>query len=193
MKRKRLSPEARREQLLDVAKDSILESGVQQFSLKKLATDAMVSEQLVFHYFSSRTDLLQQLLKRDYVTLVSALNEAQEKAETLEEMLYVYACSNYDLLAEEQLVNILAADPEIATVIADLRIQDTRLREKYIVDRISESLGITRRRAAMIATMGSAASLAAAQFANNSKVSREDAVDIVTRFVAAGFESQRKK
>ena len=65
-KRIRLSPEVRRNQILDAAKQAIANEGLQAFSLKQLVADAGISEPLLFHYFSSRVNLLQQLLIRDY-------------------------------------------------------------------------------------------------------------------------------
>ena len=61
-----MSPKARRDQILDVAKQYIRRQGLHLFSLKQLAVKASVSEPLLFHYFTSRTELLQQLLKREF-------------------------------------------------------------------------------------------------------------------------------
>lgn len=190
MKRIRLSPEARTEQLLEAAKDLILREGLQQFSLKKLAVEASVSEPLLFHYFSSRTDLLQQLLERDYLQVVESLNTALEGASSLQEILCIYACSNYDLLAEESLIDILLTDPDVASVIDDQLRRDKKREEKFLVDTISRELGIRRKHAAMVALMGSAASIAGARFAHRVGIDRKDALKIVSGFVAAAMDSQ---
>lgn len=192
-KRHRLPPEARREQLLDAAKVSILRDGLQQFSLRKLAVEASVSEPLLFHYFGSRTDLLRQLLERDYKQFTETLNSALDGAESLQEILYIYVCSNYDQLPEESLVDILLTDPELASAIEEQRTLNIKTREKLLVDRISGELGITRKMASMLALMGSAASIAAAKYAHRSGIGREQAVASATQFIAAGFESQRNE
>jgi len=170
-----------------------LRDGLQQFALKKLAVEANVSEPLLFHYFSSRTDLLQQLLERDYKQFIEALNAALDGAKSLQEILYIYACSNYDLLPEESLIDILLTDPDLAKAIEEQRSRNIKTRERFLVDTISSELGITRKLASMLALMGSAASIAAAKYAHRAGIDRERAVATVTQFVAAGFESQRGK
>ncbi len=193
MKRTRLSPAARKEQLLDVAKDCILETGLQQFSLKKLAIEACVSEPLLFHYFSSRVDLLQQLLHRDFTRTIKALNKALDSANDLDDILRIYASHNYDRQGEERIIDILLSDPEIASIVAEGRIKNAEERGKILIGIISKTLGIKRQKAMMIARMGSAASIAAAQFATTTNIGRDEVIKTVIEFVNQGFESQRNK
>ena len=189
-KRTRLSPEARREQILDSAKNSILKDGLQQLSLKKLAIEAGVSEPLLFHYFSSRLELLQELLTRDFTRSINSLNESLDGAESLAEILRIYVTKNYDQCDEESVVDILRAESDIASAIEEQRAQNARHRQGLLITTISETLGIRRKKAAMIALMASAASMSAAKFAHESNISREEAIQTVIEFVTAGFESQ---
>ena len=53
-KRTRMSPEARREQLLDTARGLIVTEGLQPFTMEALARAASVSSPLVYKYFESR-------------------------------------------------------------------------------------------------------------------------------------------
>ena len=73
--RTRLSPEARKNQLLDVSKAMILELGLQGFSMEALARSAGVSSPLVYTYFDSRLDALPCLLAREYKDYIAQLNE----------------------------------------------------------------------------------------------------------------------
>lgn len=192
MKRTRLSPEARKAQLLDTAKSCILEAGLQQFSLKKLAVEAGVSEPLLFHYFSCRLDLLQQLLDREFTRTINELNRELDTTKDLNDILRVYANHNYDRQAEEAIIDVLLSDPEVARIIEVRRTKNAEVRGKILVDNISKALGITRQKAAMIARMGSAASIAASHYATSSNMSRDEAIQTVIEFVSQGFESQRK-
>ena len=56
--RTRLSPAARTDQLLNVAKKMIVSDGLQSFRMESLARMAEVSSPLVYNYFSSRQALL---------------------------------------------------------------------------------------------------------------------------------------
>jgi AcrR family transcriptional regulator len=193
MKRTRLSPEARREQLLDVAKQCIFRDGLQQFSLKRLAAEAEVSEPLLFHYFSSRVDLLQQLLSRDFNRSLDTLNASLDETNTLQEVISVYVKSNYIRFAEDSVIDTLLNEPEVAAVVERRRSSNAQQREKALVDIVAKELGIRRKKAAMIALMASKASMEAASFALSNKVSEEEAIKTATEFIAQGFESQRSQ
>ena len=190
LKRTRLSPEARRDQILDEAKKAISKDGVQQFSLKKLAVQAGVSEPLLFHYFSSRIELLQQLLQRDYTQSINSLKQSLDGAESIDEILRIYITRNYDQFDQEKVINLLLAESEIVNAVQGQRQENIRHNERFLVEKISGSLGIPRKKAAMIALMASEASLAGARFAHETNIGREQAIETVMEFVKAGFESQ---
>jgi AcrR family transcriptional regulator len=190
-KRTRLSPEARRDQILDAAKQLIVRHGLEAFSIKKLAIEAKVSEPLLFHYFSSRTVMLQQLLARDFARLVASLNASLDGADTIDEVLRVYVAMNYDQYLAESVINLLLGEPDIAAVIEDEVSQNREIREKMLVSTISTSLDVSKKKAAMLALMASSASISAARFAHKYNVEREEAIQAAIKFVRAGFEAHR--
>ena len=60
--RRRLSPEDRRNQILDCARQVILEHGLSTLTMERLAKQAEVSLPLIYKYFDTRLQLLQALL-----------------------------------------------------------------------------------------------------------------------------------
>ena len=64
--RRRLSPEDRRNQLLDCARQIILDHGLSILTMERLATEAGVSNPLIYKYFDTRLQMLQVLLIREY-------------------------------------------------------------------------------------------------------------------------------
>lgn len=64
--RTRLSPTARKKELLDTAKAIIVEEGLQRFTMEALARTAGVTPPLIYYYFSGRQALLKSLLVQDY-------------------------------------------------------------------------------------------------------------------------------
>ena len=64
--RRRLSPEDRRNQLLDCAQYIILNQGLSKLTIEQLATEAGVSHPLIYKYFDTRLQILQELLVREY-------------------------------------------------------------------------------------------------------------------------------
>jgi AcrR family transcriptional regulator len=74
--RTRLSPQARREQLLGAARDLIAAHGLHAVSLKRVAREVGVSETLAFTYFNSRASLLADLARHELKQM-----EAYQRAE----------------------------------------------------------------------------------------------------------------
>ncbi len=193
MKRTRLSPEARRNQILDVAKESIASGGLQRFSLKQLASLAGISEPLLFHYFSSRLDLLQQLLIRDYDSYLESIAKSIDDAETREDVFRVYVARNYDHHDEDLVMDLLLDEPEVAVAVEERRSKHRKQRRKLLINAVASEMGIKRKNAALLVRMASAASIAAAEFAHENGMRREEAIDTVMQFIEQGFASQDSK
>lgn len=64
--RTRLDPEARREQLMDIAEQLVMEGGVHAATMKRIASVAGISETLAYNYFGSREQLFVELARREF-------------------------------------------------------------------------------------------------------------------------------
>lgn len=73
---RRLAPEARRETLLEVAGDLVLEQGFLPIGVQDLADAAKVSKALVYRYFPEPHDLYNALVERGFDELLAAGLEA---------------------------------------------------------------------------------------------------------------------
>ena len=89
-KRTRLSPEDRRNQLLDSARDLIQNQGFSGFTMEALATEAGVSNPLVYKYFDTRLELLQELWTREYERYTLSVREQLSKAENFEDVVRLF-------------------------------------------------------------------------------------------------------
>ena len=193
MKRTRLSPEARREQLLDAAKRSIALYGIQEFSIKKLACEVGVSEPLLFHYFSSRIELLQQLLEREFTRFVEAIESMLKYAKTFDDILEVFVSRDYDQYEDVHVMDVLLSQSDIAVVLEGRRDKYLEDRRRYLINLVASEFDVNRKKAAMITHMASRASLGAARIAHERKLGREEAIETALEFVSAGLESQRNR
>ena len=114
-RRRRLSPEGRRNEILDGAARSILEDGLSSFALERLARELGISKALVYGYFRSRDDLLAALLQREQADLRNRGMRAAMDANTFEALI-----RNTTRLYLEQsrdhgpLIEALLADPSVA-------------------------------------------------------------------------------
>ena len=84
--RTRLSPAARKDQLLDHAQSMVVAEGLQSFTMEGLSVEAGVSAPLVYNYFSSRAELLQELLKREYGKFVTEFTSAARGIQDFEDI-----------------------------------------------------------------------------------------------------------
>ena len=185
--RTRLSPSARTDQLLDVAKQMIMSDGLQSFTVESLARTAAVSSPLVYNYFSSRKALLRALLEREYRVIGSALFSEVVNANSFEEVIRMFIANNFDYHAPGNIVPVLQSQPEIAGSIKKLRMQQGMRTAHYLVENTAKTYKLTVEQAQLAITMSSGASVAAAEWVAMNKLDREDAIDMALAYIKAGM------
>jgi AcrR family transcriptional regulator len=186
--RTRLSPSARIDQLLDVAKQMIVSDGLQAFTMESLARTAAVSSPLVYNYFSSRQALLQALLEREYKITGSELFSDVMSAKSFEEVIRMFVANNFDHHAPGNIVPVLLSQPEIAVIIKPLRKQEQVRTASYLVENTAKTYKLTTEQAQLAITMSSGASIAAAEWAAMNKLDRNHAIDMVVSYIKSGME-----
>ena len=127
-KRTRLSPEARREQILDEAARLTLEAGLYAVSMERLARDVGISKGLVYNYFPTRDALLAALLHREQTELrdrgMATALQAASYAELIRQTTRLYLEQTRDRGA---LITALLSDPSVARLMeADSRVDRER-------------------------------------------------------------------
>lgn len=190
--RTRLSPEARKKQLLDTAKETILKDGLQAFTMDALARAAGVTTPLVYNYFSTRQALLQALLEQEYDDYATKLAAAVTSATTFEETVRAYITSNFDHHAPGSVLPILQSQPDIVEVIGKRIRRDGNQTANYVVQQTAASYKLTKPQAELLASMSSGASIAAAQYASVAKVNRKKTIEKVLKYVLAGLDALAK-
>jgi len=73
--RTRLSPQARRDHLIQVAEDIVLKQGLHAATMKQVAALAGISEAQAYNYFRSREQLLVELARREFAKIRAARQE----------------------------------------------------------------------------------------------------------------------
>ncbi len=64
--RTRLDPEARREQLIEIAQQLVTDGGAHAVTMKRIAAVAGISETLAYNYFGAREQLFVELARREF-------------------------------------------------------------------------------------------------------------------------------
>ncbi len=186
--RTRLSPEARKNQLLDVSKEIILAEGLQGFSIEALARTAGVSSPLVYNYFKSRLDTLQTLLRREYTGYSARLMEAMRNAASFEEVVRLNVESNFDHYSPGNIIPILQSQPEIVSAITKEVSRYNNNLAKQLVKVTAETYNLQPRQAELLVSMSSGASIAAAEYASTGRMKRDKAIDAAVRYILSGLD-----
>ena len=186
--RTRLSPDARRTQLLDTAKEMLVASGLQAFTMEGLAREAGVSAPLVYNYFTGRSQLLQELLIREYHQFVAETSEALSEAKDFEDIVRISVTSNFDHHAPGKILPLLQSQPEIACVIKEDQQRVSRGNAKFLVESAAHHYQLTTKEAQLAVSMSSGASVTAAELAANAKLDRRETIELAVNYILAGIQ-----
>ena len=185
--RTRLSPAARTDQLLNVAKKMIVRDGLQSFRMESLARMAEVSSPLVYNYFSSRQALLRALLEREYRESSNALFYEVVNATSFEDVIRVFITSNFEHHAPGNILPVLLSQPDIADSISEMRSEQRKRTATYLVKNSAKTYKLSIEQAQLAITMSSGASIAAAEWVAMSSLEKSRAIDMALSYIKAGM------
>ena len=185
--RTRLSPAARTDQLLNVAKKMIVSDGLQSFRMESLARMAEVSSPLVYNYFSSRQALLRALLEREYRESSNALFYEVVNATSFEDVIRVFIASNFEHHAPGNILPVLLSQPDIADTISEMRSEQRKRTATYLVENSAKTYKLSIEQAQLAITMSSGASIAAAEWVVMSCLEKSQAIDMALSYIKAGM------
>jgi AcrR family transcriptional regulator len=113
--RKRLPPEERQSIILDFAAEIVAAEGVSAVSMERVAKAAGVSKSLVYVYFQSTTELLQNLLQRELKRLRRKQAKAADGARTFRELVRRVTHAYLSYIKERGLIiHRLQSEPRVA-------------------------------------------------------------------------------
>ena len=186
--RRRLSPEDRRNQILDCARQVILEHGLSTLTMERLATQAEVSLPLIYKYFDTRLQLLQALLIREYEAFRKSFATAETTRGSYRDALRSYVDANFQQFSDGDILGILLAQADVRKVV------DDRARSRsapFLIKELANEFAIPPRWAEKIVVMASGASIAAAEHYNRVGGDRDAQIDQTVTFILGGIEVLR--
>jgi len=188
-KRIRLSPEGRRNQLLDSARDLIQDQGFSGFTMEALATEAGVSNPLVYKYFDTRLELLQELWTREYERYNRNVREQLTKAENFEDIVRLFVNLNFTELSLGEITHILGSQPELREVTKAKQKSNQRGTGLFLVNTVEEMYHLTPSQATHLVVLASGASIEAARHYARYGGSRRKMVEDTVSFILNGVEA----
>ena len=190
-KRIRLSPESRRNQLLDSAKNLIQKQGFSGFTMEALATEAGVSNPLVYKYFDTRLELLQELWTREYERYNRNVREQLTKAENFEDIVRLFVNLNFTELSLGEITHNLGSQPEQREVTKAKQKSNHGKTGRFLVNTVEEMYHLTPSQATHLVVLASGASIEAARHYARYGGSRKKMVEDTVSFILKGVKAFR--
>jgi len=186
--RRRLPPDDRREQLLDVAKGIVERDGVAMCTVDSVSNHAGVTPQLVHKYFGTRTSLLQDLFRREDDRYQVDVRDRIAHAVKFEDIVRVFVTANFDQLSSATAIGRLRETPEVAAVQNDRQRADERSAERILVRAMAAEYPASHEMTEFVLRLGSAASIEAGNLAAQHRHrQRDEDIDNTVRFILAGI------
>lgn len=186
--KERLTPEARRRQLLDVASTIVTELGVEHLEIRALAKRAGVTRPVVYRYFPTRHALVLALLE-DFVDAIELAYRAamlETLGKPLEEIARAFAAASCEVIEARgagpwHLLALRGGDREVAEVGQAMQ---ARLFMPWL-ERIAEVTALSRTDLRVVAPIVGAAGRAALDAWVDGRVAKKRAIEHSARAVTA--------
>jgi AcrR family transcriptional regulator len=189
-----MAPEERREQLLDSAVVYILERGLSDFSLDKVAARAGVSVPLIYKYFPKREDILKAVLEREYQYLGARKLSAVPQDGPLEPLIRKSNQHGFEYLYERgPIIRLLASDRAVFDLVRRRGKDERAAITDHFIDRIVETYGVPREVAQVCSILVVNAPILSGRALKRVGVSAEDAADLWTDFALGGWAALQKR
>lgn len=191
---RRMAPEERREQLLDSAVAYVLERGLSDFSLEKVAAIAGVSVPLIYKYFPKREDILKAVLEREYQYLGARKLSALPADTPLEPLIRNSQKHGFEYLYERgPIIRLLASDRAVFDLVRRRGKDERAAITEHFIDRIVETYGVPRQVALVCSILVVNAPILSGRALKRAGVTAEEAANIWTDFALGGWEGLQKR
>ena len=191
--RRRLSPEARQEEILDEAARIVLVEGVSAVSMERLGREAGVSKALVYAYFPNRIDLLSALLLREYRHFQTQSRRLLHEVEGFRAIVEATTAAWLDHIAERgPLISRLMNEPEIARAIESVDAEGRQDTANYFGRLIAETYGQGPVDSAAVAELLMGLTGAAGAYLGRTGADRDQMLKVVTTMLFAALDAVHK-
>lgn len=143
--RTRLDPNARREQLLTIAEELIMQQGLHGATMKRIAASAGISETQAYNYFGSRERLFVEIARREFTRIREAreaeLVRSEDHYEQITRTTRVYL---RHIGQRGRLLQILLSNPDVRSL---LRVENRAQRRSDVrshADNLVELYGVSK-------------------------------------------------
>jgi AcrR family transcriptional regulator len=190
----RMSPEKRREQIMDSAVALIVSRGLSSCTLEVVAAEARISKPLIYKYFPRLADLFKALVEREYRFLRGRGLGVLPKNVSYEEVIHRSNLRSMEYLYERgPIMRLLASDRSIAGLAKRQDRDERGVMIDYFTKRCAEVYGFPRDVARVCSTMTVNAPILSARALRGSGISAHRAAEIWSDFIIGGNNALQLK
>jgi AcrR family transcriptional regulator len=189
-----MSPEARRQSIVDAAIDLILESGHSGCTLEQVAIQAGISKPLIYKYFPRREELLKAILAREFDALRGRGLDSLPDDIPVEQVIrgtVERALRYYD--DHGPILRLLSADPDVADLARSGNRSSRSSTTDYFVRRLKKHYRVPDDVALIAVTLVVNAPMHSMSYLRRQGVDVERTIEVWTEFIVGGWLALEKR
>lgn len=190
----RMSPQERREQILDSAADLIVARGLTSCTLEVVATRAQISKPLIYKYFPRLEDLLKALVEREFGFLRSRSLRKLPADMEYEELVQRVSQRALEYFYERgPIMRLLASDRSVAGLASNRERDERGIITSHFVRRTMRKFNLPADAAKICVIMSVNAPILSAQALRRSGISVRRAAEVWSAFMLGGTKAVAAK
>lgn len=190
----RMSPDKRREQIMDSAVALIVSRGLSSCTLEAVATQARISKPLIYKYFPRLADLFKALVEREYRFLRGRGLGVMPRNLPYEEVIHRSNLQSMEYLYERgPIMRLLASDPSIAGLAKRQDRDERGVMIDYFTKRCADVYGFPRDVARVCSIMTVNAPILSARALRRNGIAAHRAAEIWSDFIIGGNNALQLK
>ena len=162
-----------------------MNQGLSTLTMEILAQQAGVSNPLIYKYFDTRLQLLQELLLREYAAFRDTVKEKLTRSKDYRQTVRAYVDINFEQFAGGDVLSILLNQPDVRQALQE---KERPRYAPFFIKEMAKEYGITNRQAETLVVLASGASLAAAEHYGRYGGDREAQIDQTVAFIFGGIQ-----
>ena len=190
----RMSPEKRREQIMDSAVSLIVDRGLSSCTLEVVAAEARISKPLIYKYFPRLADLFKALVEREYRFLRGRGLNILPKNASYEEIIHRSNLRSMEYLYERgPIMRVLASDRSIAGLAKRQDRDERGVMTDYFTKQCMDVYGFPREVAKVCSIMTVNAPILSIRALRRSGIAAHRAAEIWSEFIIGGNNALQAK
>jgi AcrR family transcriptional regulator len=190
----RMSPDKRREQIMDSAVSLIISRGLSSCTLELVAVEARISKPLIYKYFPKLANLFKALVEREYRILRGRGLDDLPRNAAYEEVIHRSNLRSMEYLYERgPIMRLLASDRSIAGLAKRQDRDERGVMINYFTKRCMDVYGFPTDVARVCSIMTVNAPILSARALRDSGIAAHRAAEIWSDFIVGGNNALQMK